>query len=78
MVNSIPVQFAGATMVQKFIALLEILTVLPEELQTSRLDKATRRDVRVGLTKGAEQVLSLLLQILTDASSDNCAKVTFK
>lgn len=68
------VEFAGASMVQKFIALLEILTVLPEELQTSRLDKARRRDVRVGLTKGAEQVLALLLQILTDASSDNCAK----
>lgn len=61
-------------MLDRFVALLEILTVLPEEYQTSRLDKANRRDVRGGLTRGAESVLQLLLQIMTDGTSDTTAK----
>ena len=55
-------QYAGTSGLDRFVALLEILTVLPEEYQTSRLDKARRREVRNGLSRGAEPVLQLLQQ----------------
>ena len=56
--------FPDLTPEDRCTALLEILTVLPEEYSTSKLDKSQQRQVRAGIKAGAGCVLDLLLQLI--------------
>ena len=63
------VDFPNVSIENKCIALLEILTVIPEEYQTCRLEKAQKREVRNGIKNGCSSVLELFLQLLNSGQS---------
>ena len=53
------VDFPNVSMEDKCTALLEILTVIPEEFQTSKMDKNQLRQVRTGIKSGSKLGMAL-------------------
>ena len=58
------VDFPNVSMEDKCTALLEILTVIPEEFQTSKMEKNNLRQVRQGIKTGSKCVLDLFIQLI--------------
>lgn len=56
------------------LALLELLTVLPEEFQTSRLPQYRKGLVRTSLAVECGTVFPLLEQLLQQPSSPSCVR----
>ena len=63
------VDFPNVSMEDKCTALLEILTVIPEEFQTSKMEKNQLRQVRAGIKSGSKCVLDLFLQLIRSGQS---------
>ena len=63
------VDFPNVSMEDKCTALLEILTVIPEEFQTSKMEKSQLRQVRAGIKSGSKCVLDLFLQLIRSGQS---------